>query len=86
MDPRDGRGPTAELTALAAHLRRISDRVGQVASAHTELANLVSERLAPELTALRNYTGEQLAVHAAQSSRSSPRPKPDTTSRSTGQR
>jgi hypothetical protein len=62
----DRRSPTAELTALAAHLRRISDRVEQVATAHTELAALVSERLAPEITALRNDTVEQLSAQAAQ--------------------
>lgn len=65
-DSRDEHIPTAESTALAAHLRRISDRLDQVASTHTELANLVSEHLSPEITALRNDTGQQLATHAAQ--------------------
>ena len=66
MDSEYRRTPSAELTALASHLRRISDRVEHLATAHTELADLVSQHLAPEITALRNDTVEQLAAHAAE--------------------
>lgn len=55
--------PTAELTALAAHLRRLTVQLHRLETTHTELATTVSTQLAPELTALRTETLEQLARH-----------------------
>jgi hypothetical protein len=58
--------PTVELTSLAAHLRRLSDRIDQISEAHTELAATISTQLAPELGSLRNECLEQLGLHAEQ--------------------
>lgn len=50
--------PGAEVTALAAQLRRVSDRVEQLHTMHTDLAASVSEQLGPDLAQLR----EQVAT------------------------
>jgi hypothetical protein len=67
--PRDARlnpSPTAESTAYAAHLRRLADQLQRIEASHTDLATTIPTELAPELTALRNETREQLALHHAQ--------------------
>ncbi|MGE0170969.1 hypothetical protein [Nocardioides sp.] len=45
--------PGAEVTALAAQLRRVSDRVEQLHGLHGDLAVSVSEQLGPDLAQLR---------------------------------
>lgn len=57
---------TAELTALAAHLRRLADHIAELTAAHTTLNTLVTTTLGPELAALRHDSAEQLANHTAQ--------------------
>jgi hypothetical protein len=58
--------PTAELTALAVHLRRLSARAEELNASHTALASLVTSNLQPEIAALRRDSTEQLAIQAAQ--------------------
>lgn len=58
--------PTAELTALAAHLRRLSDRVERMASMHANLADAVSGQMVPQLVELRHDSAERFALHATQ--------------------
>ncbi|MGQ0480398.1 MAG: hypothetical protein ACT4O0_05135 [Pseudonocardia sp.] len=58
--------PTAELTALAAHLRRLADRVDHVDSRADELSDALTGLVLPQLAELRKDTADQLAEHTAQ--------------------
>lgn len=58
--------PTAELTALAAHLRQLSSRIDQIAAAHAELDTTISTQITPELIELRTERLERLALQAEQ--------------------
>jgi hypothetical protein len=48
------------------HYRRIADDVARLRGLHTQLAAEVTERVGPELAALRQATNEQLAHHQVQ--------------------
>lgn len=62
----DDRSPTGSDTAQQVHYRRIANDVARLRGLHTELAAEVTERLAPELAAMRQATNEQLAHHHIQ--------------------
>jgi hypothetical protein len=54
--------PTAELTALAAHLRRLADRVDALETRYGELTAALTDTVLPQLTDLREHTTDQLTA------------------------
>jgi hypothetical protein len=58
--------PTAELTALAAHLRRMADRVEDLDTRCDQLAEILTATVLPRLTSVATDTAAQLAEHSEQ--------------------
>jgi hypothetical protein len=56
--------PTAELTALAAHLYRLADRVNRLGARAGELSETITTDVLPQLAELRDNAAEQLAEHS----------------------
>jgi hypothetical protein len=59
-------GPTAELTALAAHLRRLAERLDDLDTRSGQLTDTLTNQILPQLNQLRADTTDQLAHHTRQ--------------------
>ena len=59
-------GPSAELTALAGHLRRISDRVEDLYTRCDQLTDTLIATVLPRLDSITTDTAAQLAEHSDQ--------------------